>query len=176
MKKSLILVVALLVGVFALAQADQEKEVANKADFIISLIDNVEWPKDSESESGDEIVIHVIGDTPMLAKLEELAELKSQKGPKVSVEQVKYTDDLSGCDFLFVSSEDLSVLAKVLKKVNGTKTLTIADAKDFARYGVMINFFEEEGSSRVRYEVNKLVVDSAGITISSKVMDKAELI
>ena len=176
MKKSLILAVALLFGLAAFAQADQEKEVAYKAEFIISLIDNVEWPQGNKSDDSDEIVIYVIGETPVLAKLEELAEKKSQKGPQISVKLVNYTDDLSGCDILFDSSEDLSVLAKVLKKVDGTKTVTVADSKDFARYGVMINFFEEEGSSKVRYQVNKLVVESSGVTISSKVMDKAELI
>ncbi len=176
MKKSLVILSGLLIAMFALAQADTDKEVSRKAEFIIGLIDNVEWSDDGKPGKDDEIVIYVVGESPVTTRLEELAEEESAKGPSITVTVVSESDDLSASHILFLASDDVAVLAKVLKKLNGSRTVTVANTKDFARYGAMISFFNKEGDSDIHYEINRLVVESAGITISSKVMDKAELI
>jgi hypothetical protein len=176
MKKSLVIVSAMLFALFAIAQADSDKDVTDKAEFIINLIDNVQWSEDGKPGELDEAVIYVLGECPVYSKLEELAEKASEKGRKIKVELVSHDDDLSGGHILFLPSDDLTVLAKVLKKIDGSKTITVADAKDFARYGAMISLYAEDGDSDIHYEINRLVVESAGITLNSKLMDKAELI
>jgi hypothetical protein len=176
MKKSLVILSGLLIAIFTVVQADTDKEITRKAEFIIGLIDNVQWSDDGKPGKGDEVVIYVVGDSPVTSKLEEFATKKYSKGPSVRVEIVSLADDLAGSHILFLPSEDVADLAKVLKKLKGSKTVTVADAKDFARYGAMISFFEEEGDSDIHYEINKLVADSAGVKFSSKLIDKAVLI
>ena len=176
MKKSLVLLAAFLLVLPAAALADADEEVAYKAEFIISLVDNIEWPEDGEAGDNDEFVIYVVGECPVQGKLQELADDASEDGKNIAVKVVSFTDDLSESDILFKPSDDLSMLAKELKKVKGSKTVTVADAEHFARYGVMISFFESEKDSEIHYEVNKLVVESAGISLSAKVLDKAEQI
>ena len=176
MKKSLVILSVLVLTVFAAAQADTDKEITRKAEFIIGLIDNVQWSDDGKPGDGDEVVIYVVGESPVTSKLEELAEKESAKGPSVTVKVVSESDDLSASNILFLPSDDVSLLAKVLKKIKNSPTVTVADAEHFARYGAMISFFNEEGDSDIHYEINRLVAESAGVTISSKLMDKAELI
>lgn len=176
MKKSLIIMSSLLIAVFAVAQADTDKEITRKAEFLLGLIENVQWDDDGIPGEGDEVVIFVVGESPVTSKLEEMAETKYSKGPSVKVESVSVTDDLSGSHILFLASDDVSDLAKVLKKLNGSHTVTVADAKDFARYGAMISFFDDEKDSDIHYEINRLVAESAGVKFSSKLMDKAVLI
>ncbi|UCG61591.1 MAG: YfiR family protein [Candidatus Zixiibacteriota bacterium] len=176
MKKSLVILSVLLLAVFAGAQADTDKEITRKAEFIIGLIDNVQWSDDRKPGDEDEILIYVVGESPVTPKLEELAEKESAEGSTITVKVVSEADDLTASHILFLPSDDVSLLAKVLKKVKNSPTVTVADAKDFARYGAMIAFFNKEDDSDIHYEINRLVVESAGLTISSKIMDKAELI
>lgn len=176
MKKSLVILSGLLITVGGLAQADTDKDIARKAEFIIGLIDNVEWSDSGKPADENEIIIYVVGDSPVTSRLEELAEKKSAQSQAVRVESVSVDDNLSASHILYLASDDVSILAKVLKKLDGSKTLTVADARDFARYGAMIAFVSKETDSDFRYEINRLVVESAGIKLSSSLLDKAELI
>ena len=176
MRKSLVILSVLLIAIFTVAQADTDKEITRKAEFLIGLVDNVQWSDDRKPGEGDEVVIYVVGESPITSRLDELMANKQAKGPSIKIEMVSVTDDLAAADILFLASEDVGDLAKVLKKVKGAHTVTVANAKDFARYGAMISFFDEEGDSDIHYEINKLVAESAGVTFSSKLMDKAVLI
>ena len=176
MRKSLVILSGLLLAIFAMAQADTDKDVTRKAEFIIGLIDNVQWSDGEKPGEGDEIVIYVVGESPVTSKLTEIAEKEYASGPGVRVEVVAVTDDLSASHILFLPSDDVADLAKVLKKLSGSHTVTVANARDFARYGAMISFFDDDSDSDIHYEVNRLVAESAGITFSSKLMEKAVLI
>ncbi len=171
MRKLTITMVAVLLAITVFAADNSEKEITSKAEFLIELVDHVEW----KQTSGDSVTIFVIGESPVSEKLQELAANASSDKRKITVENVSVNDDLSACQILFLTSDDLGVLAKVLKKVNGTNTVTVADAKDFARYGATISFDVDEGS-KVKYVVNKLVAESAGVKLDSKILDKAVLI
>lgn len=176
MKKSLVLLSALVLALFAVVQADTDKEIERKAEFIVSLVDNIEWPEDAKPGEDEEILIYVVGDCPELTKLAELAEKHAEEGAKVKVEAVSPDDDLSASRILYLPTDDFSVLAKVLKKISGSKIVTVADADEFARFGAMIAFRQDQKDSKLHYEVNKLVVDSVGISLSSKILKDADLI
>ncbi|UCD62683.1 MAG: YfiR family protein [Candidatus Zixiibacteriota bacterium] len=176
MRKLLWVMVAALLSISAFAGDNSEKATAFKAEFIVDLLENVEWTESNAAAGAGQVSIYVVGDCPVNEKLRELAAAESKDGKSVEVTVVSSADEIEDADIVFVATGDLDVLAKVLKKIKGKSVLTVADAKDFARYGVMINFFEEEGSSEVKYEVNTLVLDSVGVKLSSKLMKKASLI
>ncbi|UCC45169.1 MAG: YfiR family protein [Candidatus Zixiibacteriota bacterium] len=176
MRKTLLVVAVMLLSLGAYADDNSEKTVAFKAEFIVHLLDNVEWSKAEQHEDTDNITIYVVGECPVNGKLEEYASKESKDGKTIEVKVVSSADSISEADIVFVASDDLGTLAKVLKKVKGTHALTVSDAKDFARYGVMINFLQEEGSDKVKLEVNKIVLDNAGAKLNSKILEKAVLI
>lgn len=156
------------------AAATATEDIDYKAGFIIKLIDYVEWPSGAGTDGSGNIVINVIGASPMAGKLTELA-----AGKKITVKELPLDDaGIADCQILFMGTSETADLAKILKKTNGTTALTISDAEYFANYGVMINFYVEEagGKTKTKFEVNKMVVDMAGIKISSKLLKLAKII
>ena len=154
------------------AAADTGDLAPEKADFVIKLIDYVTWPDDAGTDSNGTVVIKVVGTTPISPELEKLA---TGAEKKISVKRVGLTDDLANCQILLISTCELSDLATVMKQVEGKPILTVGDCVDFARYGVMVNFYTEEDGDeeKVKFEVNQVTPSDACLKISSKMLKLA---
>lgn len=140
---------------------------SDKASLILKFIDNLEWSKNGPN-GNDSIIVGIVGETSLLAMLENKIASKKEK---ISLRSKSYTDDLSECHVIFTPAKELKDLAKILKKLNKTNIVSISNAKDFARYGIMINLIED--GSKIKYEVNQMVLESIGVKLSSKIMKKA---
>ena len=169
-------VILFLMGLPAAASDHESQVVTYKAEFIADLINKVDFDQAGDRHDTGRVLIYVVGESQVGTKLQEFAAGESGEKKSIEVELVSINDDLGKADILFLSSDDLGDLARVLKKVNGTHTLTVSDAADFARYGVMINFVEEDGSSKVKLEVNRVVLDNVGAKLDSDLLKEAILI
>lgn len=176
MKKSLILTIGLLTGVAAFAQNSHDKAVLDKAEFLLGLIDDVEWTRGEPPHDSETITIYVVGQSPVAGALEELAAGGTDRKHQFEVKTVTPDDDLKNCDILFLPDNDLAILARTLKKVGDSRIITVADAPDFARYGVMINLAVTDTAGKTQLEVNRLVLEGAGLKLSEKLMKKALII
>ena len=177
--KTLILTTLLTLLCFTASGKDlTEDEIDYKADFIIKVADYVTWPDGAASNADGEIVVAVVGESQLTPKLQTLAAEKTADGSKMKVVTLTAEDDLSACQILFVTTEDKTELAKILKKLNEAPVLTVSDAYYFARYGVMVNFFKEEadGKEKVKFEVNTMTMGFAGLKMSSKLLKLATVI
>jgi hypothetical protein len=175
----LVVVGALLLAALSLqAKSLTSEEIDYKADFIIKIIDYVTWPTGAGTNAQGEISIAVLGDSPLTPKLKELAAARTTAGVKMSVTTVTAESDLTLHQILFLTTEDKTELAAVLKKIQKAPVLTISDAYYFARYGVMVNFFSEEaeGKAKVKFEVNQMTLGPVGLKMSSKLLKLATLI
>ncbi len=175
MKKLIALTFCLFLSVTVFAQNNSDKSVTNKAQFIIDLVDNLEWTKGKKLPDSETVTICVVEDAPIVAKLKELAANQAGKR-KYDIKVVSLTDDLTDCHIVYLPTDDLGKLAKILKKVDGKKVLTVSDAQDFARYGVMVNIIDDASASKVKFEVNKMVLDMSGISLSQDLMKEAVII
>jgi hypothetical protein len=133
-----------------------------KAEFLMKLVENIEW---SDSGTGKSRPVHVaiVGSSPVTDELQQLTKTKNKI--KVDVEEVSLSQELSSYQ-----------LAKLLKKVGNSKIFTVSSSKDFARYGIMVNLFQEKGKSKIKYELNKMVLDGAGLKLKNNFERKAEKI
>lgn len=167
-----------LLFMWALVSADADGDAEYKSKFIINLVDYVDWPAGGDADESGSIAIAVIGDSPLLPKLKAMAETKTKDGKKIVIKEKVLNESTYDCQILFLASKETSDLAQVLKKVNGNPVLTVSDCDYFANYGVMINFYNEEndGKSKVKFEVNKATVSMAGLKISSKLLKLAKII
>ncbi|MEE9443798.1 MAG: YfiR family protein [candidate division Zixibacteria bacterium] len=167
-----------LLFMWVLVSADADSDAEYKSKFIINLVDYVEWPAGGDTDNKGTIAISVIGDSPLLPKLKAMAEAKTKDGKKIVIKEKVINEQSYDCQILFLASKETSDLAKVLKKVKGNPVLTVSDCEYFANYGVMINFYNEEndGKSKVKFEVNKATVSMAGLKISSKLLKLAKII
>lgn len=168
MKKFLPLVVSVLMFAAIAVSGNSEKEINYKAEFIIDLFNKVEWPAGVDSSK----IISIMGDSPIEAKLRELATKKNG----IEIKKISITDNLANTKILFVALAELKDLAQVLKKTEQTKVLTISDTKDFARYGIMFNFYREEADSSTGFEFNKMVVKMSGLKVDSDLLKAAKKI
>lgn len=140
-----------------------------KAAFVIDLINNVEWPANINKDS---LVICVVGDTAIVPELKKAAALSAGKGSKMTVNSASFDEGTGNCQIMFIASGALPDLAKALKSVEGTPTLTVSSQKDFSRYGVMVNIREVKNGNVV-FAVNKMAARHANIKIDPKLIQKA---
>lgn len=173
MKRSLIVPILVLLSLQAFAQEGSDKHTADKAEFIIKLVDNVRWTSGGGPADTDTVVIAVIGESSLTPILKELSAKESDEGRCFEIKEVTLADDLADCHILFLAVDSFAKLAKILKKVDSSKALTVGDARNFARYGVMINLSKEDNSPKLKLEVNTLVLKSAGIELDDKLLKKA---
>lgn len=166
MRKYLALGIILLLTLTAAVNAEDSNPKA-KATFILELVNNIVWPA---SKNGV-INIAVAGSSAVTSELIQVT--TSNKRFRIKVTEISMSENLSGYDIVYTSTDDLKQLAKILKNVGNSKICTVSSAKNFARFGVMINIFNEEGKSKVKYEVNKMVIDGAGLKLKNNFMEKA---
>lgn len=173
-------IVFLILMVSLLAMAFSEKgwavEASAKADFIVKLIDFVEWPAGKGVDAGGAVVIACVGDSPVIAALQNAAAKKTAEGQKVTVRTVAAGDPLAGYQMVFIGACDKAELAKVMKATAGGPILTISNCPSFAKFGVMVNILEEAEGSKVKFEVNTMTVKEAGLKIGAQLLKLAIVI
>lgn len=169
MKKTiwaLLICTALLGSVYAEGSATQIK-----AEYIVELVNNIEWSSRNAPEAGSPVKVGIVGATDLASELQTVAQ---SSATPIEVSELALTDEYSGYQVLFTGSTDLKELAKFLKKVGNVSACTVSNAKDFARYGVMVNI-SEDGNS-FKYEVNTMVLDGAGLKLKDTILKKADKI
>jgi hypothetical protein len=178
MMKLMFITCALLVLASGIPAKDMPAaEIDFKADFIVKVTDYVTWPEGTATNAAGEVAIAVLGDSPLTPKLKELTSARTSQGTKMSVTSVTLDDNLAAYQILFIVTEDKVELAKILKKVQNAPVLTVSDAYYFARYGVMINFYKDDGGNgKVKFEVNQMTMGMAGLKMSSKLLKLATII
>ncbi|RKX17482.1 MAG: hypothetical protein DRP35_10855 [Candidatus Zixiibacteriota bacterium] len=174
LKALLILGLALLVLLTVSSLNANEQDLDYKTKFIVKLVKFVEWPDGNKTGSDGNTLIAVIGNTALTEKINSKA--KEVNSTNIVAKEMTIDDDFASAQIVFIATQDKSELPAILKKVSGKPILTISDANYFANFGVMINFFKENDSSEVEFEVNKIVVDDSGLKISSKLLKMAKLL
>ena len=169
MKKNTLILIFVLLLLFTSSVFSQASEADSKAiaQSILDLVTKATWPKGSGPADGP-VKICVVGDSPVKGSLDALAASTSKP---VEIIQASVTDDLSSFHVAYNPSSELGSLAKILKGVGAAKVLTVSSAKDFARYGVMVNLAKDGG--KFKYEVNTMVLDGSGIKIDDGILKKA---
>lgn len=168
MKKIVLLPVFLLLFSSVVFGQTTEKDAKAIAEKIQLLVQNLEFPAGAGPADGTPVKICIIGASPVTTLLKELA---GSSSVLFEVTAVSPSDDLKEYHIVYNSSTEISSLPNVLKQVGGAKILTLSSAKDFARYGVMVNLAKED--SDFKYEINTMVLDGVGIKIDSSILNKA---
>ena len=176
MKTNVLIAIISLLWLTALGKDLTSEEINHKAEFIIKTLDYVTWPEGAGTNADGAIVIAVVGESKLTPKLTELAAEKTDEETKIVVETKTLDDDVTACQLLFIATEDKAELAVILNKTKEAPVLTISDSYYFARHGVMVNFYKEEGKSDIKFEVNTITLGFAGLKMSSRLLKLATVI
>ncbi|MDW7691601.1 YfiR family protein [Flammeovirgaceae bacterium SG7u.111] len=149
----------------------QEGTVANKAEWLISFSKFIDWPSKDQEET---FSIKILGDENFYQYLNYIYADRTVKGKPVKVSLVFSSEEVSDCHILFVSSEFKESLPEIIQKTKSHPILTVGEYTGFAKDGIMINFFTENGE--IRFELNPDAANKSGLSIGYQLFQVAKVV
>jgi len=158
----------------ALSQNEEGAEYSVKLGFLYNFTKFVEWPPDSFRDPGAPLVICIVGHDPFRQNL--VAELRTRKvgNHPVEVRTQAPNDKLRVCHIVFVPVTEKNQSDRILRSLEGSRTLTVGETEGFAVLGGIINLTVED--NRVHFEINRLAADRAGLKIGSRLLNIAKIV
>lgn len=165
-----------LLALDIMAQDSLSQDPVLKAEFIIKLVNNTEWPAPAETNPSNTVIISIIGDSPLLEPLKLAVAKNSGEGKRIEIHQAGIKDDYTKSKIVIIAVTELTDLAAILKRLGKLPVLTISDADGWAGYGVMIDFLKKSDAKipDIVFAVNKMALRDAGLKISDRILNKAK--
>jgi hypothetical protein len=157
-----------------LSQNEEGAEYPVKLAFLFNFSHFVEWPPDSFRDPGAPLVICIVGRDPFGQDLE--AELRTRKvgDHPIEVRTLTPNDKLRVCHIVFVPVTEKKYTDRILRGLEGSKTLTVGETEGFAVLGGMINLTVE--NNKVHFEINRFAADRANLRIGSRLLSIAKIV
>ena len=147
----------------SLAYCDVLPEYRLKAIFLYNFIVFTEWPDLSDTT----INLCFDHNHPFGSGIDELNDRKvHQRSIRVLVKSKG--EHLRDCQAIFISNTEIGRLSEILALLRDQSILTIADSKDSAEQGVMLNMQVE--NEKITFEANLIAVRQAGLILSSRLL------
>ena len=171
-------ILGLVVGILLLCQGSllagsgsaASVEYRVKAAFLYNFTKFVEWPANGGGKS-QPFRVGILGEDFFGDEIKGLAD-KTVGDRSLTVQRYPtWNDRVKESDILFISGSEEKNLTEILKRLDGAPVLTVGDTADYARHGVMINFFMED--NKVRFKINLKQAQRTGFKISSRLLKLA---
>ena len=162
-KYLLILLAALLLNPVRAFHARAQDDVDYKAYslFVYNFIKYIEWPNlDAEFRIG------VMGDSPVLKELQNLAKAKKAKGKPIVIKVISSPEEALGCHLVYISSSKSSTLKALLEKTKGKPVLLVGEREGLAKKGAGLSFITMDDDV-LKFEFNKTAIESNQLKIPS---------
>ncbi len=153
------------------AQATSASEYDIKAVFLYQFTRYLQWPEGIEPEA---FTIVVLGESPIIEPLQEIAKKKTVGSKAIVVRQCAEIEEIGRPRILFYAKSAVPKIARVLEKTRGTDILIVGEAEGLGSRGVAINFVLQEGT--VKFEMNEKTLNEARIRTSSQLLKLAILV
>lgn len=163
---SALLPLTLIFPHLALAQQD-ERSV--RAAFVYNLTKYVTWPN-----SLHELNICVIGSGATVPALQLVVDGKQSGGRTIHIVKKPSDAELRRCEIVYWSDSTMPGIRSILDRARGTPVLTVGEDDRFMREGGMIGFIRSGDS--IQIEVNLESVKAEGLSISSRLLDLAQIV
>lgn len=170
-----LLLTTILGTVAARADATDDLTTASvKAAFIYNFAKFAIWPTDRLEASAGAIGLCVQGGDLDRRALSPLEEKRIDDRP-VRVEILAPGAPIDGCHVFFASRfQSETDLRRILVVARSRAVLMVSDSPGFAAQGGHIGLVEDR--SRLRFQVNLPAVSEAGVKLSSKLLQLAEIV
>lgn len=159
-------------------QAGDDRANALKVAYLYNFTHFIQWP---EAAFGDTFVIAVIGDPSLATALEVLeGSDKRVQGRPIEVHASDGADRFGDCQMLFIGAAALADLPRILAQTAGRPVLSVGDGRGLAGRGIAIGLFLKPDilgtGSRLRFEINRRVIEGSGLKVSAQLYDVAEVV
>jgi hypothetical protein len=149
-----------------LAARQETIEPDVKAAFIYNFTKFVDWPPSSIPADGFRICTS--GDARVATALASIIAGESAAGRPLVMAQPQTGDEARRCQILYVGAGEPELGARLLAAVRQSPVFTAGEGADFAQRGGAIGFLLED--NRVRFDIDLLAVQQAGLRVSSKLL------
>jgi hypothetical protein len=167
MKKVILLALFSITFHFSQAQSHKYQSV-----FIYTFTKYVIWP---EAYNAGDFEILVLGDCPILAELQDMANLKKVSGTRnIKVTKIKSPAEIRKCNILFVPASQSAQLTDILTKVNSQSILVVTEEPGLGAKGSNINFILKDG--KLAFELNQSAISKQNLKIANELTRLAILI
>ncbi|RMG57991.1 MAG: YfiR family protein [Bacteroidetes bacterium] len=135
--------------------------------FLYQFAKYVSWPQQAVA---DEIVIGVLGNSPILEELQLMAALKrGPEGQRLVIRELQALDDMKGIHILYLSAAKSRMLKAVRTALGRAPTLLVAERGGLARKGAAINFIVLDNDT-LRFEVNPDTLAAHNLRMSRELL------
>lgn len=165
MKKSVLLVLLALNTLVVNAQNYKLHTV-----FIYSFSRYVIWP---DNYNHGDFEITVLGDSPIMSALEEMAKTKKVGERNIKVNQISSPTEIKKCNILFVPTGKSSELQEVMSRTVNQSILVITEEPGLGNKSG-INFIMKGG--KLVFELNQTMVSRQNLKIANELSRLAILI
>jgi hypothetical protein len=152
------------------ARQDASLEYRVKAAYLLNFARYVEWPEDAFSSASEPLMVCVAGEDPFGTVLDETFEGHAVGGRAVVARRIASVEQAQGCHVLFIGSPD-GVPAAGVGDLARQPVLTVGESNSFLAAGGMVRFLIVEDT--VRFEVNRVAAQRAGLRLSSRMLSFA---
>lgn len=157
--------VVIATGQPARAQGVSE-EYRVKAAYLYNFVKYVEWPAEAATRP---LTICIAGRNPFGTVLENLVRDETIEGRRIETRVILEPEP--GCHVVFVP--DGAATRAYLRGVTTMGALTVGESNTFIEQGGIVNFYIERRN--VRFEINPMAADRAGIRISARLLQLARI-
>jgi hypothetical protein len=149
------------------AQRPKPTDYQVKAAYLYNFGRFIEWPRVVTAKSGP-FTVCVLGQDPFGSTLDATMAGETIAGRNVVAKRISTPEESVNCQILFLSAAEAGRLNKIMEGLDKAAVLTVSDMPQFAQRGGMIQFVLE--GNRVRFEVNLIATQHAGLTLSSDLL------
>jgi hypothetical protein len=175
---SILLLIGLLVLSSPLLRAAAVNEYDVKAAYLINFGKFVSWPEKTFANTTAPIVIGILGDDPFGDSLDRAVEGKQFEGRPFTVKRFErfdpaHAEALRHCQILFISYSEKDSAYEILKALEGSSVLTVAEFHVFGVMGGIITF--DQIGDKINLILNTDAALKANLKISAKLMQVAHI-
>jgi hypothetical protein len=139
--------------------------------YIFSFTRYVQWPE--EYNQGD-FIISIIGDSPMVQELQNLADKKKVDGRTIKLVKINSVAEIKKCNILFLPDNQSHLLSSVLVHTNDWSTLIVTQQEGLGKKGSCINFITKDG--KPTFELNMTAVTKHQLKVFTELTRHAIMI
>jgi YfiR/HmsC-like len=169
MKKSLLIISAILVSSFAWSQDKAMHEV--HAAMLYNFIKYVQWPNEAE---GGEFVVGVMGEDDVFNTLKTWYDGKPKGSKKYVIKKLNAANEAASCQVVYLGKGKSGQFENIKSSVSGKSILTITDGNGLGQKGSCINFKVVDG--KLKFELNQATVNSANLKVAGQLSSMAIVI
>ena len=157
----------------AMLNAEGKTESEVRAAFLVVFAKYTQWPDRILPAEGEDFVVGVLGDDPLVTALKALQDGRVM-GRKLVVKRFSTPADVQRCHVLFFPKGQEQHFPGMRDKLAAQSVLTVGETPRFCELGGALGLVEE--SSRLRFIVNLTALEQAHLRVEPKALRLAKSI